>query len=113
MGRAKIIFLSRCCPRDGCPAGIVHREGGHRAATTVAPSAVGIVKFDHDRGLYTTPFDLALSTDTDGASIRYTTDGSVPTITAGTLYTAPIHITTTTVLRAMQSWMNPRGGAMR
>ncbi|YCM46550.1 lamin tail domain-containing protein [Verrucomicrobiaceae bacterium 227] len=48
------------------------------------------------RGFYNAPFSLAISTATPGASIRYTTDGSWPSETTGTLYTGPI-----TVDRAM------------
>jgi Ca2+-binding RTX toxin-like protein len=64
-------------------------------------SPVATVQFDHERGLYTTPFNLALSTATNGASIRYTTDGSMPTETAGTLYTGAIPIDNTIVVRAI------------
>ena len=61
---------------------------------------VADTKFDHDRGFYDAPFDLAITTATPGAQIRYTLDGSVPTATTGTLYTGPIHLTTTSVVRA-------------
>lgn len=55
------------------------------------------------RGFYSAAIDVAITTDTADASIRYTTDGSCPTQTPlnGTLYTGPIHITGTTVLRAV------------
>ncbi|MDB4536985.1 lamin tail domain-containing protein [Akkermansiaceae bacterium] len=58
-------------------------------------------KFSVDRGLYDTAFDLTISTDTADASIRYTTDGTPPSETVGTLYTGPITIDETTVIRAM------------
>ncbi len=67
------------------------------------PGALGIVadtQFDHDRGFYDAPFDLVISSATPGAQIRYTTDGSEPTPTTGIIYSAPIHITKTTTLRA-------------
>jgi hypothetical protein len=35
-----------------------------------------------------------------GATIRYTTDGTPPTATTGTVYSGPIHISGTTTLRA-------------
>ena len=70
--------------------------------TPVLPNSnQGIVadtKFDHDRGYDSAPFDVAITTDTIGASIRYTTDDSVPTATVGTLYAGPVHISTTAVL---------------
>jgi hypothetical protein len=61
---------------------------------------VADTKFDHDRGFYDAPFDLAITTTTPGATIRYTLDGSRPTATTGTVYTGPIHIAESTVVRA-------------
>ena len=58
-------------------------------------------KFSHDRGFYTEPFDVAITTATPGAVIRYTIDGSTPTPSYGTIYAAPVRISTTTTLRAM------------
>ena len=74
-----------------------------------APSALGKVadtKFSVGRGIYpnavvtTVPFPVTITTDTPGAVIRYTTDGSRPTETTGTVYTAPVSISRTTILRA-------------
>ncbi|MFC1539689.1 CotH kinase family protein [Candidatus Latescibacterota bacterium] len=50
-------------------------------------------------GFYDSPVTLELSTDTDNTEIKYTIDGSDPTETS-TLYTSPIAIDTTTVVRA-------------
>ncbi|MCY2952158.1 MAG: lamin tail domain-containing protein [Planctomycetota bacterium] len=61
---------------------------------------VADTKFDHDRGYYSSPFDLTITCATDSAQIRYTTDGTVPTATSGFLYTNPIHIASTTSIRA-------------
>ncbi|MHB1036931.1 MAG: lamin tail domain-containing protein [Pirellulales bacterium] len=61
---------------------------------------VADTKFDRDRGFYTAPFDLSITTDTAGAVIRYTTNGSAPTATTGTVYTGPLTISKTTTLRA-------------
>jgi hypothetical protein len=52
------------------------------------------------RGFFTTPQQVALTTDTTNATIRYTLNGSTPTETNGILYTAPIPISSTTTLRA-------------
>ncbi|HEY3325312.1 MAG TPA: FN3 associated domain-containing protein [Planctomycetota bacterium] len=61
------------------------------------------------RGFYSGPIDVTITTATAGASINYTTDGTAPTPTAGTLYSGAIHITQTTVLRAIafKSGMSP------
>ena len=61
---------------------------------------VADTQFSHVRGFYTAPFSLTISSLTPAAEIRYTTDGSTPTATTGNLYTAPISITGTTVIRA-------------
>ena len=58
------------------------------------------VKFSHKRGFYNNPFDVVIATDTPGATIRYTKDGSTPTTTNGYAYVGPIRVTGTTVLRA-------------
>ncbi|MDB4419188.1 lamin tail domain-containing protein [bacterium] len=58
-------------------------------------------KFSVDRGLHEVAFDLIISSETDGVSIRYTTDGSPPNETTGILYGGPINIAETTVVRAM------------
>lgn len=56
--------------------------------------------FSVPRGFYTAPQSVALTSATPGATIRYSTNGSRPTETQGLLYTAPIAINATTVLRA-------------
>ncbi len=63
-------------------------------------AVVADTKFSYDRGFYDSPFSVAITTETQGAAIRYTTDGSTPTETYGTVYTAPIPISATTCLRA-------------
>ncbi len=61
---------------------------------------VADTKFSHDRGFYETNFSVAITSDTIGATIRYTTNGSAPTVTNGFIYTAPIPIAGTRTLRA-------------
>ncbi len=56
--------------------------------------------FSHKRGHYQTAFSVTITTATTGATIRYTTDGSEPTLDTGMTYTDPVFISTTTVLRA-------------
>lgn len=63
---------------------------------------VADTKFTVDRGFYDSPFNVAITTATAGAEIRYTLDGSAPTATTGLVYNplSPPLITTTTNLRA-------------
>lgn len=62
---------------------------------------VGDTKFNVDRGTKTEAFDLAITTSTPDATIRYTTDGSEPSETRGLVYNGPIRIERTTIIRAM------------
>jgi len=61
---------------------------------------VADTKFDHLRGFYDAPFTVALTCATPGATIRYTTNGTEPSIDHGATYQAPVPIKGTTVLRA-------------
>ncbi|MCD6394423.1 MAG: lamin tail domain-containing protein, partial [Planctomycetes bacterium] len=70
-------------------------------AATYITNVVADTAFSVDRGFYDNPIDVAISCDTPGAIIRYTTDGSEPTMSNGTFYSGPVHITTTTYLRAV------------
>jgi hypothetical protein len=83
------------------------RECYFRKATPLAPNSddtftefVADTKFSHHRGFYTDPFELTITTATEGATIRYTTNGSPPTADTGKVYTGPLRIAGTTVLRA-------------
>src|SRR5262249_36452752 len=62
--------------------------------------AVGDTKFSQHRGFFDSPFVVEITTKTRGAKIYYTTNGVEPTERSGSLYTEPVRITTTTVLRA-------------
>jgi len=49
-------------------------------------------------GCYESAIDVTLTCGTEGAFIRYTTDGTVPSLTNGTDYTDPIHIDSLTTI---------------
>jgi uncharacterized repeat protein (TIGR03803 family) len=69
----------------------VSGSGGTVAAPSFSPGA----------GTYSTAQTVLINDSTSGASIRYTTDGSTPSETAGTLYTGSISISATTILKAI------------
>ncbi len=58
------------------------------------------VRFSIDRGFFEEPFDVAITTSTEGAQIYYTLNGSEPTPETGFPYINPIHVSETTTLRA-------------
>lgn len=74
---------------------------GEANSATCIREVVADTKFSHHRGFYNTSFAVTITTETEDATIRYTTDGSVPTETYGRIYSNPVAITTTTCLRAI------------
>ncbi|MCL4176448.1 MAG: lamin tail domain-containing protein [Verrucomicrobia bacterium] len=58
------------------------------------------VGFSHDRGYYDHPFQVALSCGTKDATIRYTTNGTEPSLNNGITYTGLIPVDGNTILRA-------------
>jgi hypothetical protein len=62
---------------------------------------VGDTSFSVDRGFFSSSTNVEISCETEGAEIYYTTDATEPSDDNGTLYTEPIAITNTTVLRAV------------
>jgi hypothetical protein len=69
-----------------------------QAQATVFPPPT----FSHQRGFYTSPIQVTLSSTVPGAQIRYTTNGTTPTHEIGTVYNGtPINISATTALRAI------------
>jgi hypothetical protein len=74
---------------------------------------VADTKFSHNRGFYDEPFYVTIATETEGAMIYYTVDGSEPYSASGRdpggmVYTTPIGISRTTCLRAVAikpGWM--------
>jgi hypothetical protein len=74
----------------------------HRNAAIVhAQTAVKQPLFSVEHGFYDQAFPLTLSTPTDGATIRYTLDFSTPSATHGLIYSGPIPIDKTTIVRAI------------
>ena len=59
--------------------------------------------FNPVAGFYGSPQSVSISTTTGGATIRYTTDGTTPTETTGTVYSSAVYISTanTTTLQAI------------
>ncbi|MEI6148063.1 MAG: lamin tail domain-containing protein, partial [bacterium] len=73
---------------------------GRTNAFAGASNEVADTKFNPDSGFYSNAVAVTTTCATAGAEIRYTTDCSVPT-TNSLLYTSPIPVTNTTVLRAV------------
>ncbi len=67
---------------------------------TAAFSQTADTRFSSDRGFYTSAFSLEITSESPDAAIYYTTDGSLPTATNGILYSQPVSISRTTVIRA-------------
>lgn len=79
----------------------VYFEQPTPGAPNVLSNQVLSPQFSVGRGFYDTPFSVSLSTPDPSLQIYYTTNGSRPSATTGTLYSGPIQINTTTPLSAV------------
>ena len=61
---------------------------------------VADTKFKPDRGFYETNFSVTITCATPGVTIRFTLNGTAPSLTNGFTYAAPLAVTNTTTLRA-------------
>lgn len=57
-------------------------------------------EFNIKHGFFESPFNLVMTSSVPSADIYYTTDGSEPNESNGTLYTSPVNINTTSIIRA-------------
>jgi hypothetical protein len=73
---------------------------GRANAADGFPGFVADTRFSADRGFYTEPVDVEVTTATEGAEIRCTLDGTAPSLANGLTYEGPLRIASTTVLRA-------------
>jgi len=107
-GSALALEVSFSPSRDGCDAGTLQLATNDAkspmieitllAAVNCTFSAPKKADFSAEEGIFSAPFDLALST-TDGATLLYTLDGSIPGEESGFVYRGPITISATTQVR--------------
>jgi hypothetical protein len=126
-GIAEVEFYNGRRKLGGAPLGTVSPDAAHPYAlafdgdaTTyfdITATGGGYVGLDIARGYVTsavtfspgtasstTPLDVTLQTETTGATIQYTTDGSDPSGTVGSQYASPLRVTSgRTTVRAVAS----------
>jgi len=68
---------------------------------SAAGSSVAAPTFNPPAGNYSSAQPVTISSTTLGASIRYTTDGSTPSSTVGTVYSGPVSVGTSLTLKAI------------
>jgi RHS repeat-associated protein len=69
--------------------------------SSTLPSTAGAPTFSPAPGTYSSSQNVTLSSSTSGATIRYTTDGSTPSETNGTVYSAPVAVPSVTTIKAI------------
>gem|GEM_PF-609532 len=84
---------------DSYPVDTVSYLGSHvyTPGTTITATPV----FNPGSGLYSSAQNVSITCATSGATIRYTTDGTDPSLTVGTIYSTPIAISTNRTLKAI------------
>ena len=73
---------------------------GSANAAAIYAGMTAPVTFSQLHGLFDAPFELQLETTTPEATIRYSLDGSTPTVENGQTYAQPLQIDGTTIVRA-------------
>src|SRR5579872_2967378 len=68
---------------------------------TMATTAVAAPTFSPPGGSYSSTQMVTINSATTGASIRYTTDGSTPSETVGTVYSGAVSVSTSLTLKAI------------
>jgi len=91
--------LSYGLTADGLRFFTVPTPGGKNGPGLVG--AVAGAKVSVPSGFFDAPFQLEISSETAGATLVYTLDGSEPDATNGTVYQGPLTITKTSVLRVV------------
>jgi hypothetical protein len=77
-------------------------DGNKTASCAVTvTSQVFAPQFTPGDGSYTSAQNVTISCTPGSATIRYTTDGSAPSETAGTVYSSPINVSTNLTLKAI------------
>ena len=71
------------------------------ATYTINLLTVGAPSFSPVAGTYASAQSVAISSATTGASIRYTTDGTTPTSSTGTVYSSAVTVSSNTTLKAI------------
>ncbi|HVP17732.1 MAG TPA: chitobiase/beta-hexosaminidase C-terminal domain-containing protein [Spirochaetia bacterium] len=64
-------------------------------------NTVAVPTFSPAEGSYTEAQAVTITTSTEGAEIRYTTDSSQPTASTGTVYSGPVPVSSTTTIEAI------------
>ncbi len=95
----ELIAVDLSGPQQGTAMFLATPTPRHQNVTGVLGYLTDI-RFSVDRGFFTDPFDVVITTATEDAEIYYTLNGSQPTPDTGILYTGAITISSTTVLRA-------------
>ncbi|MCL6519369.1 MAG: M6 family metalloprotease domain-containing protein [Armatimonadetes bacterium] len=91
---------------DGSPGGLKISNIGSAGSTisfTVRFGKVETPVIIPNGGTYSTPQNVTITCGTAGATIRYTTDGTDPTLTNGKVYESPIVVDRTLTLKA-KAW---------
>ncbi len=84
---------------------IAYKSGDTNSAVTSGTYTINLTvaapAFSPAAGTYTSAQSVTITTATSGATIRYTTNGTAPTTTTGTVYSGPVPISATTTLEAI------------
>lgn len=84
----------------GCTSAVGNNRIDNIRITAASQGAAAMPTFNPPAGVFTQPVNVAISSATPGATIRYTLNGTTPNENS-TLYSTPIPVTATTTIKAI------------
>jgi lysophospholipase L1-like esterase len=90
--------------REWLADGVHPNAAGYAALAQIVADGLASIKpptITPEGGTFASPVKAKLATETPGATVRYTTDGSDPTLTRGIVYRGPLTVDKTTTVKAI------------
>jgi len=98
---ALVVALPVCIAAQTLSREYIRVGGRVVAVENASAGVVSAPQFSPAAGTFNTSQSITITSGTSGASIRYTTNGTTPTSTTGTLYSGAFSLSSTTTLKAI------------
>ncbi len=101
VGNVLVVTSSETIQAIAYESGMTDSNVVSAAYSIGGPPQAAAPVFSPPAGAYGTAQNITITTTTSGANIRYTTDGSTPSETVGTIYSGPVNVSTNQTIQAI------------